>query len=188
MKYLVQFLGQSVNANNVYFTSDTHFSHRNIIKYCNRPFNNVFEHDKAILENWNSVVTHEDCIFHLGDFSFGSEEYTESICKELKGYKILVSGNHDKIMRRETISNKFKFSENYLKIKVTHNGSKYDIVLFHYPIESWDMKHHGSFMLHGHTHKDLDSSKTIKRVDVGVDTWNYKPVSLNEIIRFMEKK
>ena len=58
------------DGSNVYFTSDTHFQHGNIIKFCNRPYSNVEEMNNAIIENWNSVVGPNDIVFHLGDFAW----------------------------------------------------------------------------------------------------------------------
>lgn len=70
--------------NNIWFTSDTHFGHKNIIKYCDRPFEGVKEHDEALIANWNSVVGPTDDIYHLGDII--TLQITET-----KKEKILVS-------------------------------------------------------------------------------------------------
>ena len=80
----------------LYVTSDTHFNHKNIIKYCNRPFNDVYEMNETLINNWNSVVTPEDIIYHLGDFGFGTKEELQEIFDRLNGYKYLIMGNHDR--------------------------------------------------------------------------------------------
>ena len=67
----------------VYLISDTHFGHKNIISYCNRPFSSVEEMDKTLIKNWNSVVKKEDTVYHLGDFAFGNKEFTQKIIKQL---------------------------------------------------------------------------------------------------------
>ena len=80
----------------VYFIADTHFGHKNIIEYENRPFGNVEEMDKVLIKNWNNTVSKADTVFMLGDFSFYGKEKTMNICQSLNGKKILVMGNHDK--------------------------------------------------------------------------------------------
>lgn len=82
-----------------YFIADTHFFHEKIIKMCNRPFDNVEEMNKKLIENWNKKVTDDDTVYILGDVSFkGSKENTISILKQLKGKKILIKGNHDRFV------------------------------------------------------------------------------------------
>ena len=80
----------------IYFISDTHFHHHNIIKYCNRPFKDVDEMNKVLIKNWNNTVTDFDTIFHLGDVALTSESEMKDMIPKLKGKKILIKGNHDK--------------------------------------------------------------------------------------------
>jgi calcineurin-like phosphoesterase family protein len=79
----------------IFFTSDTHFGHQNILKYCLRPYSSIEEMQEALITNWNSRVSNDDTVYHLGDFSF-HERYVESIVPRLNGTKILLLGNHDK--------------------------------------------------------------------------------------------
>lgn len=79
---------------NIWFTSDTHFGHRNIIKFCNRPWNTVEEMDNALIENWNKVVKPEDIVFHLGDFAFATNGRWKEIINSLNGHIYLIVGNH----------------------------------------------------------------------------------------------
>jgi calcineurin-like phosphoesterase family protein len=78
--------------------ADTHFGHFNIIRYCDRPFETSEEMDEVMISNWNSVVSPEDRVYHLGDFAFGrgSKELIEPIARRLNGYIILLKGNHDR--------------------------------------------------------------------------------------------
>lgn len=78
----------------VYFTSDTHFNHNSILKFCNRPFETIEEHDNKLIENWNSVVGLDDTVFHLGDFCFGGAPKWKEIRSQLNGHIILIVGNH----------------------------------------------------------------------------------------------
>ena len=79
----------------IFITSDTHFSHKNIIKYCNRPFSSVEEMNSVLTDNWNSIVSKDDLVIHLGDFSFGRTiESIKNHLDKLNGNKILILGNH----------------------------------------------------------------------------------------------
>ena len=79
----------------LFFTSDTHFNHTNILRYCNRPFKTVGQMNETIITNWNNVVGPDDVIFHLGDFCLGGAEEWNKILDRLNGRIYLVLGNHD---------------------------------------------------------------------------------------------
>jgi len=79
-----------------WFTSDTHFSHTNIIKYTGRPFATVEEMNRTLVDNWNKCVGVDDQVFFIGDFGLGDVEHLHSICSELNGNKICILGNHDR--------------------------------------------------------------------------------------------
>lgn len=79
----------------IYFIADTHFYHENIIKYCNRPFKNSKQMNEYIVNKWNSVVTKDDIVYHLGDVGFGSTDELKELVGRLNGTKILIRGNHD---------------------------------------------------------------------------------------------
>ena len=80
----------------VFFTSDHHFGHGNIIDFESRPFMDVEQMNDQMIEAWNSVVGNDDMVFHLGDFSFLNREKTKGIVSKLNGYKHLIMGNHDR--------------------------------------------------------------------------------------------
>ena len=170
---------------NTWFTADTHFGHANIIKYCNRPFANSVEMDKAIIANWNRRVGKNDLIYHAGDFCFGNFDF---YFNQLNGLKVFIKGNHD----REAWKNRDKFyahSEGYREIKVNDQN----IVLNHYAQVTWNKKHHGAWLLCGHSHYNLaavrkEATCLGKILDVGVDGNNYTPYSFDEIQVIMEKK
>ncbi len=79
----------------IYFVSDTHFNHKNIIDYCNRPFNSVDEMNNVLIQNWNATVSNNDIIYHLGDFALGRKDTIMEITSNLNGKKYLIRGNHD---------------------------------------------------------------------------------------------
>jgi len=96
LEWTLSNFGKNMHKGKTWIISDTHFSHANIIKYCNRPFKDIEEMDDAIVENWNSLVSDEDTVWHLGDFSFNGKENVEKFRKLLKGKIKIVLGNHDK--------------------------------------------------------------------------------------------
>lgn len=154
----------------IWFTSDQHLGHTNIIKYCDRPFESAEEMDAAIINNWQSIVKPEDQVFVLGDFSFHEPEKTTSILSTLPGQKFLVKGNHDKRRRLKKVRG-WQWIKDYHELKVEGNR----IVLFHYPIHQWRAKGGGGFHLHGHSHGR--QSPNLRRLDVGVDSWDFYPIS-----------
>src|SRR5579863_2896472 len=116
-----------------WFTSDTHFGHTNIIRYCNRPFKDAGEMDRAMVENWNALVKPEDTIYHLGDVSFSSPDRTKHILSNMNGHKILILGNHD---RSEFKMKTWGFDEVYLAQSLVLGNVTDGIVHFnlsHYP-------------------------------------------------------
>jgi calcineurin-like phosphoesterase family protein len=180
---------------NVWFTSDCHFCHANVIKYDNRPFNDVEEMNERLILNWNSVVGEKDVVFYLGDLSFDrSGGNTERIVNELNGKIHYILGNHDderdirKLNRFETISDYVNLSINDLD----NPRKKQGIMMMHYPILSWDKAHHGDWHLHGHCHQSLvtQNPEYYKRkvLDMGCNGWDYRPVSYAEIKAVMATK
>jgi calcineurin-like phosphoesterase family protein len=180
---------------NIWFTSDCHFCHANVIKYDNRPFTDVDEMNEKLILNWNSVVDEKDVVFYLGDLSFDRNGgHTERIVNELNGKIHYILGNHDderdirKLNRFETISDYINLSINDLD----NPRKKQGIMMMHYPILSWDKAHHGDWHLHGHCHQSLvtQNPEYYKRkvLDMGCNGWDYRPVSYNEIKSIMTAK
>lgn len=163
----------------IWFISDTHFGHKNIIKYCNRPFNNVHEMDEALIRNWNETVGQDDMVYHVGDFAMGSDP--AKILRRLNGSKILIKGNHDK---RPQTAHGWSEIHNYLEIYIENQF----IVLFHYSMRVWNKSHHGAWMLYGHSHNTLPDDPNSKSIDVGVDCHDYRPISFEDVKRIMAKK
>lgn len=172
----------------IHFTSDPHYFHKNILHLCDRPFADVEEMHETLINNWNSRVSNEDEVYILGDVSFGPLNRTIEIMNKLCGKKYLVHGNHDKVILKNlaTFKDIFEWVKPYWELN-TNDGRK--IVLFHYPISSWNGFHRGWIHLHGHTHSrfnDLNSPNLI--FDVGVDANWFAPISLEEILNIMKIK
>lgn len=162
-----------------FFTSDTHYRHHNIIRYNNRPFQNVDEMQEVMIANWNSVVSYKDTVYHLGDFILGGNP--SAILSRLNGHKFLIRGNHDK---RPHHKDGWKDIFYYKEINI----EKQHIVLMHYALRVWSRSHHGSWSLYGHSHGNLEDIPTSLSFDVGVDCHNYTPISFEEVKRLMQPK
>lgn len=168
----------------VYFTADCHFHHKNVIKYCDRPFADVDEMNRVLIENWNNVVKENDEVYILGDFTFKGLDAIEPLVEQLNGTKYLVRGNHD---RKLKAGSPYESDEYYVELKSFNRW----FILSHYPFASWNGMHRGSIHLHGHQHNhkgyNLDNlEQGIRRYDVGVDANNYTPISVVDIKRFFE--
>lgn len=166
------------------FTADPHFGHENIIKHCKRPFNDVLEMDEVMVERWNAVVSARDTIYILGDLAYRCPvPYAYSLLQRLNGVKHLIVGNHDQLALNIAKYHKGIFAsvEQLKEIKVGDQK----IVLCHYAMRSWRHDIRGSWQLYGHTHNLLPSFG--KSIDVGVDAWDFFPVSFEKIKDVMDK-
>jgi calcineurin-like phosphoesterase family protein len=170
----------------IYFTSDTHFGHKNVIEYCNRPWQDVYVMDHALIDRWNRVVRRGDTVYHLGDVSFHPDDGTiEKIFSQLNGRRILVPGNHDREGKAKQRAVYGCFDEvTDLLIEFKYRGLLF--TLCHFPLEQWNRNHHGSFHLHGHTHGN--SRQVPCRMDVGVDAVGYQPICIDECIETLRKQ
>lgn len=169
-----------------YFTSDCHFNHRNVIGFCNRPYNDIDEMNEKLIENWNNVVSEDDEIYCLGDFGWQlSPNKLQEIGSRLKGHKHLIVGNHDKT-KLHIKSQIWESVENYKKSNIGDRR----IILCHYPIFDFDNAYRGALHLYGHLHKqnDLDEISSFHQKKgfysycVGADFNNYTPISYEEIM------
>lgn len=164
-----------------YFTADTHIGHAGILSphmHCKRGahFKTISEHDEALVENWNAVVAPDDEVFHLGDFAYKTSfEYARAVYSRLNGRKRLIRGNHEKLGCRLDWVSQHDF------VEVTVEGRH--LVLFHYGMRVWPRMRRGSLHLFGHSHGALPGCR--QSLDVGVDAWDFRPVSLAEIMARM---
>lgn len=161
---------------NYFFIADTHFGHANIIKYSNRPFNSVEEMDEILIQNWNSIITKNDTVYHLGDFSFAGIDLYR---RRLNGHINFIKGSHD---REGTVVWPRILDINIPELKDEY-GNQRLIVLCHYAMRSWPLSHYASWHLFGHHHGRLEPYGL--SFDVGVDTNNYFPYSLEEVEKKM---
>lgn len=175
-----------------YYISDTHFGHFNILRYDNRPFFTVKEMDEALIGRWNEVVSDDDTVYILGDFSWYDESETLAVLDQLSGRKVLIKGNHDRVS--PLISKRFVKVCDYLEIK----DGDIRVVMSHYPMPFWNGQFRDSVHLYGHVHsshqwnvcesmrRELQQLQDIpmRMYNVGcmMKYMNYTPRTLEEIV------
>lgn len=174
----------------IYITSDQHYGHDNVIKFCKRPFKNSQEMNEALIANTNLTVGQDDELWMLGDFGMlGWSEVVKImnriVCKNVH----YIFGNHDKAMYTDQVRKLFKTMQHYKQLVV--DGDTY--ALCHFPILDWVQAHRGATMLHGHCHHKLQYPEMLKNkriLDVGVDGvgYNYSPISFEWIKYQMKNK
>lgn len=182
---------EKFNKDKLWFTSDLHLLHNNIIKYCSRPFPFMESHDNKLIENWNTLVKEDDNIFILGDFMFTSKiSKIKEVLNLLNGKKWLLLGNHCYQNRfdRQSVIDLFEGRVmDAASIKVIDDELEdglMKIFMSHYPHAHWDR---GAIHLHGHLHTGslIPSSESVDfnpmRYDVGIDNNKFKPISYEEV-------
>lgn len=171
------------NLQKIWFTSDHHFGHKNIIKFQKRPWDTVEEMNEGLIKNWNDTVGEKDVVFVLGDmFLTKTVEEARDIRAKLKGSIRFIFGNHDDIAFQ--MRDVFEWSKDYYYGNLPFQGRKQSIVLMHYPIFRWRGRKHsqtGSWHLFGHEHGTINRVENGPWLDVGVDSHNYRPVSWEDV-------
>jgi calcineurin-like phosphoesterase family protein len=156
------------------FTSDHHFGHGGARGLFRRPFGSLAEMDHAMIARWNQVVRADDEVWHLGDFAVRQPAVRmEGLLEALAGRKHLITGNNDGPATVALAG--WASVQAYAELEV--DGAF--LVLCHYPLRSWNRMTRGALDLHGHSHGRLAALP--RQVDVGVDAWDYRPVTLDEI-------
>jgi len=155
-------------AHRTFLTSDLHLNHRNIIRYCNRPFRDVHEMNQALIANWNETVRPEDTVYFIGDLCSRSDPLLW--LRELNGHKILIKGNHDRHIPTHFTIHYEIINIDGLSLFLVHNP--------HDAPPDWD-----GWVIHGHKHIHwpfIDRER--RRVNVSVEWTGYRPISLASIL------
>jgi len=162
----------------IFLTADPHFTHELILQYCNRPFKTLKEMENALITNWNNVVSKNDIVYVLGDFSFGdNHQRYKKILKNLSGRKILIMGNHDDNRPRFYVSAGFE-SVHYPYINIG------EYTLCHDPALS-QVDRNRKFII-GHIHDLFVKHKNC--VNCGVDVHNFTPQPFDYITSLFDKE
>lgn len=193
---------------NIFFTSDWHIGHENCLKYDNRPFETTEEGDKALIDNYNSVVKEGDIVYFLGDFGLTNLHRIKEVLSQLNSKNnILILGNHD----RHSITSYYNAGFSLVVNEVTVKFGKTMFKLSHYPYKEgelkqwWEMFRFGKdyrsinkkrpikgiedFLIHGHIHSGaVKINKDKKQIHVGCWLWNYTPVNIQQIHALIHKE
>jgi len=178
----------------IYLTADSHFDHYNIIRYTNRPFRTTEEMNETMIQRWNSVVKPEDEVLHLGDFALTGSQRLIWMGHRLNGKKTIVRGNHD---RRKRLLYEAGFEKVISGNFATRIGN-HVVNISHYPyrVQFFDgrtksdfypkaLEDDGKILLCGHVHEKWQVKN--KMINVGVDVWNFTPVSEEQLNEIMDK-
>ena len=175
------------NPEEVWFTSDTHFGHENIIRFCNRPFKNAEEMNAQLIRRWRETVPEDGIVFHLGDFAHGNARLWNDILSALPGRKFLILGNHDMKALRQGYMNRFELVTQQMRIRVGGQA----IILNHNPFLCYGGSYRDVWQLFGHVHSGPASHTGLDhprlrmlfplQYDVGVDNNDFRPISFSEV-------
>lgn len=170
--------------NKIWFTSDWHFSHKNILRYSKNTrggCKDIEEMDEWLIAKWNATVDNSDTVYHIGDFTFcGKRKLREELIPRLNGNIIFIRGNHD---RSKTMKVLVEEGYQVYDLYTLRLGNQH-VELCHYPIEEWKNKRHGAWHLHGHLHNPNSQHRKIRniknRINVNFDLEG-KMYSLKEV-------
>ena len=181
----------------IWFTSDLHFGHRNIIRFCNRPFVDIKEMGQKLIENWNYCVKDDDIVFVLGDtFWFNDSRGIKKVLGQLNGEIYILPGNHDDFSSYHRVDNpKIHLCEDIVALWLESENDRgwnkkiLEIWMAHYPMMTWPHRENGAWQLFGHIHSQEDRTEGVdqdlplhwNQMDVGCDRWDCCPISLESI-------
>jgi calcineurin-like phosphoesterase family protein len=184
----------------VFFTSDTHFSHASMVQKSWRPrFTSVAEMNDCMITRWNETVRRDDSVWHLGDWAMGNFQAGLHMCSKLNGKIHLIPGNHDRCHPAYRDSYKYQsayFNAGFASVQAfaRKNIGGQQVLLSHLPykgdrhdaerFDQYRLKDQGLWLLHGHVHEAWKIQG--KQINVGVDQWDFYPVSLDVISRLIK--
>ena len=178
-----KFFANNGKERRIWFTADQHHGHANIIEYCNRPFNDFVEMDTQLIRRYNSIVQKEDLCYFIGDFSLRAARhryYYEDLLRRYNGTKVLIAGNHDPCKIHTYVEMGFRSIHSSFETVI----DDVDVVMAHDPAIS--VIDRSVLFLCGHVHDLFVTQKNA--INVGVDIWNYFPVSWDQIKMILEDK
>lgn len=187
-----------------WFTSDLHIGHRNIIEYCERPWEDVPAMNEGLVANWNSVVSDDDEVFVIGDLALGRITDSMEVASRLRGKKYLIPGNHDRCWdghrhkpRQGDLNLYINAGFTILPSRQIITLADQDVLLCHFPYDNDDRhglrytefypENQGMWLIHGHIHNGHWRVRD-KQINVGVDEWHYAPISEHLLASIIREK
>jgi calcineurin-like phosphoesterase family protein len=191
---------------NLFLTSDLHFGHRNVLKFCNRPWEDEKQMAKGLIDNWNSVVTNNDIVFVLGDtFWFNDSRTIKKILSQLNGKDIyIIPGNHCDFEAYHRVDDpRIHLCQDIVCLWLTSadfdrrhwHKKTMEIWMQHCPMSTWPHRENGAFHFFGHIHSqpgktegvDQDLALHWNQLDVGCDFWDWKPVCFERLLEMFNR-
>ena len=168
----------------IYFTADWHLHHKNIIRYCNRPFKTVKEMHNELFLRFNATVSPDDITYHIGDFTMVGASHKDrfkGVLEKLNGMHHLILGNHDAMKPFQYIDIGFTSVHTSFPLKYVFEGLKFSFILNHDP-SVYCILGVDDYLLHGHIHTLYQHLLPARKaINVGTDVWDFKPVSINDL-------
>ena len=168
----------------IYYTSDLHFGHYNVLRFDNRPFSTIEEMDNKLIELWNKRVTNEDTVYIVGDLCYRNKNGADWYLKQLNGHKILITGNHDSYTLKNQEAMKY-IDKTYQILSISDKDRR--VVMCHYPMTEWEGFYRNAYHVYGHIHNNKNMAFEIMKqfdraLNAGCMINNYMPVTLDELI------
>ena len=158
----------------IWVTSDTHFSHKNIIQYCNRPFENIDQMNETLIKNWNDAIAPHDIVIFCGDFCFArtaeAGSVTERFANQLNGLKLIVKGNHD--------FKKFRYTQHGFRAEFYQLFDFGRFLFCHRPDNLYEWHNDYDFVFFGHVHDKMPAVTYINTINVCLDYNNLQPLDI----------
>ena len=170
----------------IYFISDNHWGHKNVIQMADRPFDNIQQMNTYMIDMWNDVVGEDDEVYYGGDFMYkmNPKDFVRNVLNNLNGKIYLLIGNHDERYLNKYME-RLEWAKDRFELKYIHEEKEYKFILDHYPLYSWKGMWRNTILIHGHTHHNTDDLyyETIgHKININCEFLNYKPISIIELI------
>jgi calcineurin-like phosphoesterase family protein len=166
-----------------WITSDLHFGHANIMRFCptaRARFKDDVEYmNEQMVREWNDTIAPEDTVYILGDVAFLPADKAVRILQRLNGTKILVEGNHDRKLLNDPVFRRC-FAEIHQYLCITYEKTR--VVMFHYPIAEWDQMHRGAVHFYGHLHGGVSGLEKYRARDMGMDATGSIAITMERAI------
>lgn len=167
----------------IYYISDLHIGHKSAIRFDERPFADMDEMEREIIRRWNEKVTSEDDVYILGDVFYRYKGRPADFLRKLRGRLHLITGNHDYGLLKDEEA--LSFFADVDKLRMIKDNDR-SVVLCHYPLITWNMKHFGSYHVYGHVHRNIGEEtlfmmKQERAFNAGCMINGYVPCTLEEL-------